>query len=370
MLAPAVLLAAMSAAPADPVPILLGTYTGGESRGIYRTTLDPATGALTEPTLAADIDSPSFLAASPDGRFVYAVSEAFGGGRADGVTAFRVTDDGTLDRLNARPTVPTGAKAGATHVSVTPDGKVVLAANYGGGSAAAFPVNDDGTLGEFGGFVQHTGSSVNPKRQEGPHAHAFTPAPGGRFAVVADLGLDKLFVYAVDPETAELTEQSVLAAPPGGGPRHVAFTPDGRFAFACLEMANALLALDWDGDAGTLSIREERSTLPADFAGKSTTAEVRVHPNGRFVYVSNRGHDSVAVFQIGADGGLTPVGIETATVREPRGMNLTPDGRFLIVCGQKSNDVASFRVDPETGELTSTGSKIAVPSPVDALPLP
>ena len=236
MLTPALLLAAAVTQPADPIPILLGTYTGGESRGIYRTTLDPATGNLSEPTLAADVDSPSFLAASPDGRCVYAVSEAFGGGRADGVTAFRVTDDGTLDRLNARPSVPTGAKAGAAHVSVTPDGKVVLSANYGGGNVAAFPVNDDGSLGEFGGFVQHAGSSVNPKRQEGPHAHAFTPAPGGRFAVVPDLGLDKLFVYAVDPDTAELTEHSVLATPPGGGPRHIAFTPDGRFAFACLEM--------------------------------------------------------------------------------------------------------------------------------------
>ena len=374
MLAAALLPVLMSAPPAAPIPVLVGTYTGGGSRGIYRLTVDPKTGELGEPTLVGEVDNPSFLAVNPAGTHVYAVSEAFGGGRADGVTAFRLEPDGSLAKLNAQPTAPDGAKAGACHVAVTPDGRVVLAANYGGGSAASFPVKDDGSLGEPASFVAHEGSGPIPKRQEAPHAHAFTPAPGGRFAIVPDLGADRLFVYRVDPATAELTEHSTLATPPGGGPRHLAFTPDGTHAVACLEMGNKALLLDWDAGAGRFTIRQAYSTLPADFDGQSTTAEVRVHPNGRFAYVTNRGHDSVAVFRLGPDdgggaGGLSLVEIEPATVQTPRGMNLTPDGRFLLVAGQDSNDVTSFRVNPDTGALTPTGSRIRVSKPVDLLPL-
>ena len=368
MFAPALLFAAMSAAPADPVPVYVGCYTRRGGEGVMRLTLDPATGALSEPTLAAPATDPSFLAASPDGRFVYACSEVFGGGRANGVTAFRVAGDGSLEELNARPSAPDGRKAGCCHVAVAAGGRVVLAANYGGGSVIAFPVNADGSLGEAGGYAEHTGTGPNPKRQEAPHAHAFTPAPGGRFAIAPDLGADRLFVYAVDAETAELTEHAIYGTPPGGGPRHVAFTPDGTRAVVCLEMGNRALLLAWDADAGTFSPLDDEPTLPAEFGGDSTTAEVRVHPGGRFAYVSNRGHDSVAVFEIAGDA-LKPVEVEPATVKTPRGMALTPDGSFLLVAGQDSDDVTSFRVEPETGALTPTGSRASVPAPVDLLPL-
>ncbi|MFH5803028.1 lactonase family protein [Alienimonas sp. DA493] len=373
MLAAALIASVMSAAPeaaAAPIEVLIGTYTDGESRGIYRVTLDSKTGALGEPTLAAEIENPSFLALSPDGSHVYAVSEAFGGGRADGVTAFALGDDGGLTKLNAQPSAADGAKAGACHVSVSPDGEAVFAANYGGGSVASYPVREDGSLGEPATLAQHEGSSVNPRRQEAPHAHCVTPAPGGGFVLCADLGLDQILVYQVDPQTAALTQHSVTDTPPGGGPRHVAFTPDGRFAYCCLEMGNAVVALAWDGDAGTLTPLQTLPTLPEDFDGNSSTAEVRVHPNGKFVYVTNRGHDSAAVYAIGEDGQLTLVEIEPLAVDTPRGMNLTPDGRFLLACGQASDDLVSFRVNLETGALAPTGSRVNVPKAVDVLPLP
>ena len=371
MLATALLLAAMSADPAanapasatnDPGPIPV--YLGTNADGVYRTTLDPATGRLSEPTRAAEIARPGFLAAHPSGKKLYAVTEG------TSVTELTVQADGSLAETGESAVAPGGAKAGPCHVDVMPGGGAVIAANYGGGSVSSFPLSADGTLGERAGFVQHEGSSVDPKRQTAPHAHCSTPAPGGRFAVFADLGLDKLFVYAVDAKTGALTEHSETDTPPGGGPRHVAFTPDGRFAYCCLEMGNEILALDWDGDAGTLTARGTLSTLPDDWTGGGTTAEVRVHPGGKFVYVTNRGHDSVAVYRIDDDGSLTLVEITPATVKIPRGMNLTPDGRFLIACGQNSDDVVSFAVDANTGRLTPTGSRVTAPKPIDALPLP
>ena len=374
MLAAALLLTAMSAEPAATaspadVPLLIGTYTGKGSDGIYRVVLDGETGALSEPTLAAKVKSPSFLALDPAGEHVYAVSELFGRGKANAVTAFQLTDDGTLKELNAQPTTIDSSNAGACHVSVGTNGVGVFAANYGGGSVASYPIADDGSLGEPASFVQHSGSSVDPKRQKGPHAHCVTPAPGGQYVLAADLGLDQIKVYAVDQQTAQLREVSAVDAPPGGGPRHVAFTPDGQFAYCCLEMTAEVLALAWDGDTGTLTPLQTRSTLPGDYEGGKSTAEVRVHPNGRFVYVTNRGHDSVAIFAIGDDGRLTLSEVAPLGVKVPRGMNLTADGRFLIACGQNSNDVVSFRVNPDTGALTSTGSRVTVSKPVDVLPL-
>ncbi|NNJ25398.1 lactonase family protein [Alienimonas chondri] len=360
MLATALLLAAMSADPAAPIPIYLGTGADG----IYRTTLDPATGELSEPTRAAAIARPGFLAAHSSGKKLYAVTEG------TSVTEFTVAADGSLTETGEASVAPGGAKAGPCHVDVMPGGGAVIAANYGGGSVSSFPLSADGTLGERASFVQHEGSSVDPKRQTAPHAHCSTPAPGGRFAVFADLGLDKLFVYEVDPETGALSEHSVADTPPGGGPRHIAFTPDGRFAYCCLEMGNEILALKWDGDAGTLTSIETKPTLPEDWTGGGTTAEVRVHPSGKWVYVTNRGHNSIAVYGIADDGSLTPVEIAPATVEIPRGMNLTPDGRFLIACGQNTDDVVTCSVNMETGRLTPTGSRVSVPKPIDALPLP
>ena len=372
LLAPA-LMTAPPADRSDPAPLrcYVGTYTGSGSEGIYLIELDPATGELGEPTLAAAVENPSFVAFSPDQTRLYAVSEAFGDSRkgTDGITAFAVRPDGTLERLNAQPTAADGANAGACHVSVSPTGAAVFAANYGGGSVASFPVAADGSLGEPASFIQHEGSSVNPKRQSAPHAHSCTVSPDGRFLVVADLGLDQLKVYRIDPDTAALTPHDPphVDTKPGGGPRHFAFHPNGRLAFVNLELTSEVSAFAWDADAGTLTPLGTLSTLPDGFDGENSTAETLVHPSGQllYVYVSNRGHDSVAVFGVRGDGWMDLVEIQPTGTKTPRGMGLSPDGRYLLACGQDSGDVASFHVDPDTGALTPTGSKVKVAKAVN-----
>ena len=365
--APLLLAAAVSADPAaapepfvepGPVRAYVGTYTDGASRGIYRLSVDPETGELGEPHLAAEATRPSFLALGPGGDRLYAVSELFGGGKADGLLAFVVGEGGDLARLNARPTAAGDAKAGACHVAVNAAGSVAIAANYGGGSVASFSVGEDGALGP-GHYYEHTfASGANEKRQAEPHVHSATFSPDGRFAVVADLGGDRLYIYRVNGTDGSLTphDPPFTALKPGGGPRHFAFHPDGRRAYAGLEMACEVAGLTWDAAAGTLTVAGYHDTLPAGANRVSaSTAEVLVHPSGRFVYLSNRGHDSVAVFRVGGGADLSFVETEPAGVKVPRGMGLTPAGRFLLTGGQNGGGVASFAVDPATGALTPTG---------------
>ena len=360
----------LSPAPAAPpgddamIRAYVGTYTGGKSEGIYVLDLDPATGHMAPPRLAADVESPSFVALHPDGEHLYSVSEMGGGRRANSVTAFSIKTDGTLTELNSRPS----GGPGAAHVAVGPDGGVVIASNYGAGSVSSIPVNADGSLAEPASVVQHVGSSVNPKRQGEPHAHSANVDATGRFAVVCDLGMDKLLVYAIDPETKALTphDPAYLATEPGGGPRHFSFHPDGRFAYANLELTNRLLALRWDADAGTLDPIQSVSTLPDDFTDWNSTAETLVHPSGKFVYVSNRGHNSVAVFAIDPDDGtLTFVEREPTGGETPRGFGIDPSGRFLLAANQDSDTVVAFRIDPDTGALDPTGSTVEVGKPVN-----
>ena len=381
MLAPALaLLAAVTAAPpaspdapaefreTGPVRAYIGTYTGNGSRGIYRIDVDPETGVLADPVLAAEAERPSFLTLTRDGKFLYAVSETFGGPKADGVRAFAVGPDGDLSPLNARPTAPGKQNAGSAHVAANADGTVVLAANYGGGSVIAFPVEPDGSLGPAGSFENFEyASGVVPDRQEASHAHSATVTPDGGFAVVADLGADRLYVFKLDATAGTLAphDPPFCETRPGGGPRHVAFHPDGGRAYANLEMGDAVAALSWDAAAGALAVGDDYDTLAAGAdAAANTTAETLVHPSGRFVYVTNRGDDSVAVFRVGAGTDLERVAVTPAGVKVPRGAGLTPGGRFLIVAGQDSGDVASFAIDPSTGALTPTGSKVAVPGAV------
>ncbi len=367
------LAAAVSADPAEPfvesgpVRAYVGTYTDGASRGIYRLSVDPETGELGEPELAAEAERPSFLALPAGGDRLYAVSELFGGGKADGLLAFRVEDGGDLARLNARPTAAGDAKAGACHVAVNAAGTVAIAANYGGGSVASFPIAEDGALGR-GHYYEHThASGANENRQTEPHVHSATFSPDGRFAVVADLGGDRLYVYRVNETDGSLEphDPPFTELKPGGGPRHFAFHPDGKRAYAGLEMTCEIAGLTWDADAGTLTVAGYHDTLPAGANRVSaSTAEVLVHPSGRFVYISNRGHDSVAVFRVGDGADLSRVEVEPAGVKIPRGMGLTPGGRFLLTGGQKGGGVASFAIDPATGTLTPTGSSVDIDAAV------
>ncbi|HEU0005421.1 MAG TPA: lactonase family protein, partial [Terriglobia bacterium] len=345
------------------IAVYFGTYTGPKSKGIYLSRLDLSSGKLSAPTLAGETEQPSFLALHPNRRFLYAVNETGGGRRGTGqVTAFAVASDGKLTLLNQQPS----RGSAPCHLVVDRVGKSLLLANYGGGSVAAFSIGPDGRLGESTGFVQHSGSSVNPQRQKEPHAHSINLDAANRFAVAADLGLDQVLVYRFDSGKGTLSPNEPPSAPvkAGSGPRHFAFHPSGRNAYVINELASTVTTFQYDAGKGVLKETQTLSTLPKDFTGTSHTAEVQVHPSGKFLYGSNRGHDSIAVFTIEANGTLryvenTPTGGST-----PRNFGISPDGKFLLAANQKSDNVVVFRIDPKSGRLTSTGNTLEVPSPV------
>lgn len=345
--------------------VYFGTYTREDSKGIYRADLDDATGQVSPPVLAAEVANPSFLAFHPLAPWLYAVSEIadHGGQKSGAVSSFRIQADGSLSSLNQQPT----GGAGSCYVSVDPSGGAVLVANYSGGSCASFPVQPDGSLGPSGSFHQHAGASVDPRRQTGPHAHSIVPDPNGHRALVPDLGLDRIFIYALDAGAGTLVanDPPFVTTPAGGGPRHLAFHPKGPFAFANLEMGNQLVAFTYQAESGLLTAVDQQSTLPADFQGANTTAETLVHPSGRFVYVSNRGHDSLAAFAIDpATGRLRFLGCTPSGGQMPRNFGIDPSGRFLLVAHQKSGNVVSFAIDQETGSLSPTGFEVRVSNAV------
>lgn len=345
--------------------VYFGTYNSHGSKGIYSAKMDPDTGQLSEPKLAALAKNASFLAIAPDGRHLYCVLEIddFGDKPSGGIGAFRINQHGKLNLINAVPT----AGGSPCHLIVDAKGRHVLAANYGGGSVCAIAIDEDGSLGARTAFVQHTGSSVNKQRQEGPHAHSIQLDAQNRFAVAADLGLDQLLVYRYDAAKGSLVpnDPPFTKLAPGSGPRHFAFHPNGRLACVNHEIASAITSLRYDPDAGRLEPIQTASTLPAKFSGENTTAEIRIHPNGRFVYCSNRGHDSIAVFSIDPGSGkLTPLGQTPTGGKVPRNFGIDPAGRFMLAANQDSDNVVVFRIDETSGRLTPTGQKVPVPMPV------
>lgn len=353
----------LSTASADSLRVYFGTYTGGEansSKGIYRSTLDLDTGTLSTPVLAAEARNPSFVEIHPNGKALYAVSEA---GREGRVFAYAIdAATGDLSLLNDAST----GGAGPCHVNVDHAGKHVLVANYGSGSASVVPIQPDGKLGEPTGFVQHVGASVNPSRQKEPHAHSINPSPDDRFVFVADLGIDKIMVYKLDGQSGKIAanDPPFTTVKPGAGPRHFTFAPDGRHAYVINELNNTIVAFAYDPAGGVLKEIQTISTLPKDFTGNSWCAEVRVHPSGKFLYGSNRGHNSIAVYRIDpAAGTLTFVECEAAE-KNPRNFNIDPTGKFCLVANQDSDSVVVFRIDPATGALEPTGQKIVVAKPV------
>jgi len=347
--------------------VYVGTYTedGSESKGIYAYRFDSSTGATASLGLAARTINPSFLAVHPNHRFLYAVNEIqnYGGQKSGAVSAFaidRVT--GKLTFLNKVAT-----KGGdPCYVTVDKTGKYVLVANYAGGSVAVFPVLDDGRLGEVSAFMQHTGHGTNPQRQEGPHAHSVDLSPDNRFAIVDDLGLDETLVYKFDSATGSLApEPTVAKADLGAGPRHFAFHPNGKFAYEINEMGSTVVAFGYDAGSGALHPLQTVSTLPKSFSGQNGAAEIEVHPSGKFLYASNRGHDSIAVFKIDADKGtLTPVEDVSTKGESPRNFEIAPGGSLLFDANEKSDNVVIFRIDPQTGRLTATGRVLELAAPV------
>ena len=348
------------------IRVYIGTYTGEKSHGIYLSQLELATGALAPVELAAEARNPSFLAIHPNRKFVYAVSEVsdLAGQPTGGVTAFAVEPkSGKLKLLNQK----SSHGAGPCHLIVDSAGKNVLVANYGGGSCASLPIGDDGKLGEASSAIQHKGTSVNPARQEGPHAHSINLDLANRFAFVADLGLDKVFIYRFDSAKGILAanDPPSVSVAPGSGPRHFAFHPSGNFAYVINEMANTVTAFAYDAKQGRLQQIQDITTLPANDRGASNTAEVVVHPSGKFLYGSNRGNDSLAIFTIdAANGKLTPVGIQPTGGKTPRNFAIDPTGTWLLAENQGSGTIVVFRIDPQTGALKATGHPVEVPDPV------
>lgn len=374
------LVAAVGSAPAATPPagadlfVYFGTYTGPKSKGIYRARLEAGTGRLSPAELAAECGNPSWLALHPGGKFLYAIDE-----RSDpqktpgrGVSAYALDPKtGALTLLNEQ----SAGGPGPCHIETDRTGRTLLVANYGGGSVAALPIGADGKLGAPASFIRHTGSSVHPTRQQAPHAHAINVAPGNRFALVPDLGLDRVLVYRLDAAKSGLVAHTPAAAvlPPGSGPRHLAFHPRGKFAYVINELVCTMAVFAWDDAAGTLAPLQTLSTLPPGESVKTgySTAEVVAHPSGKFLYGSNRGHNSIVVYAVdAATGRLTYVENVSTQGKTPRNFAIDPTGTWLLAENQGSDTVVPFRIDAATGRLTPTGQTLDVPAPVCAVFVP
>jgi len=345
-----------------PHRLFIGTYTRRASLGIYAVELDRSTGALAGPQLAAEAPNPTFLALSPNQRFLYAVcaGDAW-------ASSFRV--DRASPRLHPVQQAPAGPGPTPCHIAVDAAGTIAVAANYHLGLAAAIPLGADGALGPPR-VVSHSGRGPHPTRQAAAHVHSANFSPDGRFAIVCDLGLDRIYTYAVDRDAVALAPGSppFVAAAPGAGPRHFAFGPDGRHGYAINELDSTITAYDYAAPSGGLVPRRSVSLLPQGYHGDATAAEIRFHPNGRFVYGSVRGPDSLAVLAVDlVTGDLSPVEVVPCGGRGPRSFALSPDGAWLVCAHQDSDTLCAFRVDGATGRLSRVPGTVPVSMPVCAL---
>jgi len=355
-----------------PTLVYVGTYTGPKSKGIYLFRLQtenlevPQNVTLVPMGLAADTPSPSFLELDFKRRLLFAVNEVntFEGTPTGAVSAFKIDPaTGTLTLINQRPSMGTGP----CHLVLDKARRNLLVANYSSGSVSVLPVAADGRLGAASDVVQHTGSSVNPDRQKGPHAHCVTLDAANRFVFVCDLGLDKVLAYRFDPQRGKLTphDPPFASLKPGAGPRHMVFRPDNRFAYVTNEMNSTITAFRYDAKAGVLSEIQTVSTLPAHFDGANTTAEIDVHPSGRWLYVSNRGHNSVALFNVDRDKGtLTWVEEQMTGGSNPRHFGIEPSGRHVAIGNQNSDTILVARIDAGNGRLKPSGVFASAPTPV------
>jgi len=345
----------------------VGTYTTKTaSKGIYVFRFDAEKGQLSAMSVAAETTDPSFLVAHPNGKYLYAVNEVgnFKGGTTGGLSAFLIdAQSGALKLINQVPT----RGAGPCHVSLDKNNSFALVANYDSGNITSFPIRWDGTLGTAAGFVQHSGSGPNKERQEGPHAHWIGTSPDNGFALVADLGLDEVIVYAFEPTQGTFTPSltGFAKVKPGAGPRHLAFAPNGKFVYVLSEMESSVTVFAYQAKTGTLKSLQTISALPPQYDGRKEAAEIVVHPSGRFLYTSNRGHDSITIFAIDEKKGtLRSLGQVLTGGKTPRHFAIDPTGTYLLAENQESNNIVVFQVDSATGNLTPTGQTVDVPSPV------
>lgn len=345
--------------------VYIGSYTTKKKTGITLLDLNLNSGELTLKRVVSDGENPTYLVLSPDNRHLYAVNEIgnFNGQKSGAVSAFTIDPiSGELNLLNQQPSIGDGP----CHISMDKTRKYVFVANYGSGSVACLPIQPDGKLGPASAFIQHTGTSVDKQRQEGPHGHFIDVDSTNKFAFACDLGLDKILIYHFDPEKGTLTpaDPAFATVPAGSGPRHLAFTPDNHFAYVCNEMKSTVSAFSYNG-AGKLTLMETLSTLPSDFHGNNSTAEIECSADGKFLYVSNRGHNSIAIFAVDSKTGhLKPVGHQSTQGKTPRCFKLDPSGNFMLAANQDTDNVVSYRVDHKSGKLIPTGHSVTVSMPV------
>jgi 6-phosphogluconolactonase len=353
-------------ATSDTCRVYFGTSAKGEQCGIYMAELDMKTGSLSEAVHVSKAARPGFIAIHPDGKHIYATgggSDVEGMSPGGAVSAFRILGSGMLTDVNSQPS----GGIGPCYVALDTSGSNLLVANYMGGSCSALPIKSDGSLAPPSSTQLHTGSSVHPQRQTKAYTHSINTSPDGRFAFVADLGIDKIMIYLFDPKTGKLepNDPPFTNTEPGGGPRHFTFHPNGKFAYTNLELSNKVTAFTFDAEKGALHKIQTISTLPEDYSLPNTTAEVITSSDGRVLYVSNRGHDSIAIFSIDTEtGNLTSLGHESVRGQIPRNFNIDPSGTFLVAANQKTCNVTVFKIDHKTGQLEFTGSEIEVPNPI------
>lgn len=364
----ALLLLPCSARAADPL-VFVSEFAPGEKGGIRAYSFDTKAGTLKPLTRTGGVEHPFFLALSPNKKFLYSIhAKEFSGKDNEHVAAFEVVGrTGELKFLNRQSAEGTAA----CYLDVDATGKAVLVANYTSGSVASLPVKADGSLGERASFFQHKGGSVNPQRQKEPHAHCIVVSPDNKYVFAADLGTDQILCYKLDPATAKLTpnDPPFAKSPAGAGPRHLTFHPSGKRVYAINELLNSVTVFDYDATAGRLTEKQTVSTLPADFKGTSYCADVKITPDGKFLYGTNRGHDSVAVYGIGDDGKLSLVAIEPSLGKGPQNLAITPDGAWLLCANMPGNTVAVFAIGKD-GKLKSAGEPVKHASPSCILLLP
>ena len=355
----AVLAVLASPAVAADMFVYFGSHGKGPDIGFSLAHFDTDTGKLTTPVFLQETVAPAYFIISPDKKHLYTCNSAPG----SSVSAYAIDPaSAKLAFLNQKPS----GGGDPSYVSLDATGRYLMVANYLGGSIAVFALQPDGSIGERTAFVQHTGTSVNPDRQTHAHAHSIRLDPANRFVLVADLGVDKLFVYRFDPKTGALqpNDPPFATVAPGSGPRHTAFHPNGRYVYLINEMGSSIIRFGWDSNRGVLTQYETVSTLPEGFKGTSTCAEILVHPSGKFIYATNRGHNSVVVFSVQAETGrLTLVQHISTQGKTPRNCEFDPTARWLLVSNQDSSNAVVFSIDPNTGRLTQTGEPVPVPAP-------
>jgi 6-phosphogluconolactonase len=354
---------------ADPV-VFVSAFAPGEDGAIHAYGFDSKSGKLTLLKRTTDVENPFFMALSDDGKFLYSIHALkFGGDENEEVAAYKLDGrSGKLSLLNRQ----TSHGLASCYVDVDATGKTVVVSNYSSGDVASYPVRENGELGESVSYFKHVGASVDPKRQKGPNAHSIVISPDNKFAFSADLGIDKIMIYQLEAATARLTPNDPASAdlPPGSGPRHLTFHPNGKFLYAINEMGNTVSVFAYDSTKGTLTDLQITSTIPDSFEGVTHTADLKITPDGKFLYGTNRGHDTIASYQIGDEGKLTLLKIVPSLGKGPQNLAITPDGGHLICANMPGNNVVVFKIDSESGDLTSVGEPIEIPKPVCIMILP